>query len=197
MLASVTYPAYGAYPSPSASYAYDATGAMASVTDWLGNTVGFGHDQDGNLSAQDNAVSAQAPSGTSSTAFAYDAADQLTGATSTLACSGAAGTLSQYFAVPYGSANPDGQVTQDQEAYSGACTGASYERNYSYDEAGRVTYQGSAPQGANPANFAYDPAGDPTTFSATPGATSTPTPRPIEASDGRAHPPAPDPGRVG
>jgi len=40
-LASVTYPAYGSYSSPEVSYDYDPTGAMASETDWLGNTVSF------------------------------------------------------------------------------------------------------------------------------------------------------------
>ena len=37
-----------------------------------------------------------------------------------------------------------------------------HQRNYSYDQAGRVVYQGSAAQGANPSNDIYDASGDPT-----------------------------------
>ena len=57
MLASVTYPAYGGHSDPAVTYTYDATGAMASETDWLGNEVTFAHDADGNPTAQANAVS--------------------------------------------------------------------------------------------------------------------------------------------
>jgi hypothetical protein len=52
-------------------------------------------------------------------------------------------------------------VTEDTETFTGlSCSGqGSYERNYSYDLAGRVVYQGSVAQGANANNFAYSPAG--------------------------------------
>ena len=69
VLASVTYPSYGSYSSPEVNYDYDATGAMASETDWLGNTVSFAHDATGNPTAQDNDVSTSNPSGTSSTSW--------------------------------------------------------------------------------------------------------------------------------
>jgi RHS repeat-associated protein len=168
-LASLTYPAYPGSSDPEVNYTYDATGAMATATDWLGDEVSFGHDADGNMTAQDNAVSSADPAGTSSTTFSYDAADEPTVATSTLnqECSGDTESLSQSFSGSSGSMNADGQLTQYSASYSGSCSGqGSYQRDYSYDAAGRVVYQGSAPQGSAANNFAYDPAGDPTTISA-------------------------------
>ena len=164
--ASVTYPTYGTHTSPQATYTYDALGNMASSTDWLGNEVTFSHDGDGNLTTQDNAVGSGHPTGTSNTTFTYDNADQNNQASSTLSCSGSNGSLSQSFAGTSGSRNPDGQVTQDSESYSGSCAGpASYQRNYSYDQAGRVVYQGTTAQGASPNNIIYDASGDPTQIS--------------------------------
>jgi RHS repeat-associated protein len=163
---SVTYPTYGSHTSPQATYTYDALGNMASVTDWLGNEVTFAHDGNGNLTAQDNAVSTSNPTGTSNTAFSYDNADLNTQASSTLNCSGSNGTLTQSFGGSGGSRNANGQVTQDSEAYAGSCAGpTTYQRNYSYDQAGRVVYQGSTAQGASPNNIIYDAAGDPTQIS--------------------------------
>jgi RHS repeat-associated protein len=165
--ASVTYPSYSGHASPQVTYTYDVTGAMASETDWLGNEVAFSHDSDGNTTAQDNDVSGTNPSGTSSTAFSYDPADQNTGASSTInqTCGGSE-NLTQSFAGTGGSRNPDGQLTQYETAYSATCSGQTLsETNYSYDPAGRVTYQGSTAQGSAANKFAYDPSGDPTTIS--------------------------------
>lgn len=110
-----------------------------------------------------------APAGTSSTAFSYDAADQPSGATSTLAqsCSGSSESLAQSFSGTGGSTNPDGQLTGYSASYSGSCSGlgADYQADYGYDPARRVGYQGSTAQGSAPDNFAYDPAGGPTTVS--------------------------------
>jgi RHS repeat-associated protein len=171
-LNTVTYPSYAGHSSPVVTYTYDGTGAMASETDWLSNTVTFAHDADGNRTLQDNAVSTSNPSGTSSTALSYDAADQNTQASSTLVqtCSGSTETLTQSFSGTGGSRNPNGQVTQDSESYAGSCSGQpSYQRNYSYDAAGRVVYQGATAQGSPPNTlpntFAYDAAGDPSTIS--------------------------------
>jgi RHS repeat-associated protein len=164
-LASVGYPAYGTYSAPTANYTYDALGNMAALTDWLSNKVTFTHDGDGNLTSQKNAVTTTNPNGTSSTIFSYDNADQNSQAASTLNCSGSNGTLTQYFSGTNGSRNPDGQVTQDQAVYASPCTGSTYQRDYSYDVAGRVVYQGTTAQGANPNTFAYDASGDPTTIS--------------------------------
>ena len=172
VVASVVYPSYGSYTNPTVNYSYDATGAMSSETDWLANKVTFNHDADGNQTNQANSVSTSNPNGTSSTGFAYDNADLNTSATSTLAqtCGGNE-TLTQSFSGSTGSRNPDGQVTQDQESYTGSCSGqTSNQRNYSYDIAGRVIYQGNTAQGSNPNNFAYDPSGDPTTMSSHDGA---------------------------
>ena len=160
MLASETYPSYGSYSSPMVSYTYDALGNMASETDWLGNTVSFAHDGDGNLTAQDNEVSSASPNGTSGTTYAYDGADLNATATSSLASSG---DLAQSFAGSGGSRNADGEVTEDTETYTNSCSGqGSYERNYSYDLAGRVVYQGSVAQGSNANNFAYGTTQHPT-----------------------------------
>ena len=170
---SVTYPTYGTHTSPQATYTYDALGNMASATDWLGNEVTFAHDGDGNLTAQDNAVSTSNPTGTSNTAFSYDNADLNSQASSTLNCSGTNGTLTQSFAGTGGSRNVDGQVTQDSESYAGSCAGpTTYQRNYSYDQAGRVVYQGTAAQGASPNNIIYDASGDPTQISSHDGSSN-------------------------
>jgi len=166
-LASIVYPSYSGHTNPTVTYNYDGTGAMSGETDWLGNQVTFAHDQDGNQTAQDNNVSTTNPSGTSSTGFSYDPADLNTGTTSTLAqtCGGNE-TFTQSFAGAGGSRNPDGQLTQYQTSYSGSCSGQTgTQRNYTYDIAGRVVYQGSTTQGANANNFAYDPSGDVTTIS--------------------------------
>ena len=143
------------------------SGNMASATDWLGNEMTFSHDPDGNLTSQDNVVSTSNPSGTSSTSFAFDPADQNSSATSTLAqtCGGAE-TLTQSFSGTGGSRNADGQLTQNSNSYSGSCSGqTSNQRSYSYDAAGRVVYQGTSAQGASANNFGYDASGDPTTIS--------------------------------
>jgi RHS repeat-associated protein len=76
ILSAMTYPSYSGHTNPQATYAYDATGQMSSVSDWLGNTVGFTHDADNNETSQLNAVSSTHTSGTSSELFSYDAADQ-------------------------------------------------------------------------------------------------------------------------
>ena len=164
VLASVTYPPYVASADPMVNYSYDATGAMASETDWQGNQVTFAHDADGNQTGQNNAVSSANPNGTSSTAFSYDPADNMNAASSTLAQScGGSETLTQAFSGSGGSRNADGQVTSDSESFAGSCSNqASHQSDYSYDPAGRVIYQGSSPQGSNGANFGYDPSGDPT-----------------------------------
>ncbi len=164
-LASIAYPSYGTYTSPTVNYTYDALGNMGAVTDWLPNKVTFGHDGDGNLTSQKNAVSTTNPNGTSSTTYSYDGSDQNTQAASTLNCSGTNGALTQYFSGTNGSRNPDNQVTQYQAVYASPCSGATYQRNYNYDVAGRVIYQGATTQGANPNTFAYDASGDPTTIS--------------------------------
>jgi RHS repeat-associated protein len=167
VVASTVYPSYTGHTNPTVTYTYDGTGTMASETDWLGNQVTFGHDADGNTTSQDNNVSSSYPNGTSSTTFSYDNADNNTQATSTLAqtCGGNE-TLTQAFSGTGGSRNPDSQVTQDSETYTGSCSGqTNYQRNYTYDIAGRLVYQGSSSQGANPNNLAYDYSGDPTTIS--------------------------------
>jgi RHS repeat-associated protein len=165
VLDTVTYPNYSTYTNPTVTYAYDATGAMTSETDWLANQVTFGHDFDGNNTAQDNNVSTSNPNGTSSTSFAYDNADYSTTAISTLNCGTSSGTLTQAFSGTGGSRNPDGQLTQYQTSYTSPCSGAASQRDYSYDQAGRVAYQGTSPQGSNTNTFAYDASGDPTTIS--------------------------------
>ncbi|MBF6556313.1 MAG: hypothetical protein IVW52_09100 [Acidimicrobiales bacterium] len=163
---SVTYPTYGTHTNPQATYTYDALGNMASVTDWLTNKIVFTHDGDGNVTAQNNAVSTSKPTGTSKTAFLYDNADLNSQASSTLNCSGTNGTLTQSFSGTSGSRNADSQVTQDSQSYAGSCAGpATYQRNYSYDQAGRVVFQGSTTQGASPNNVIYDASGDPTQIS--------------------------------
>jgi RHS repeat-associated protein len=166
-LATLTYPAYSGHSDPVVTYAYDATGAMLSSTDWLGNEITFTHDADGNQTSQSNAVSTSNPSGTSSTAFTYDLAGNNTAATSILnqTC-GSSETLTQSFSGSTGSRNANGQLTQASDSYSATCSGqTSLQRSYSYNVAGQVVYQGSVAQGTNPNNFAYDASGNPTLIS--------------------------------
>ncbi len=157
-LASTIYPNYSSYGTPTVNYSYDALGNMASETDWLGNEVTFGHDGDGNLTSQDNAVSALNPNGTSSTTYSYDNADYNASASSSVAngCG-----VTQSFSGSPGSRNADGQVTEDYETFTGSCQWgqSSYERNYSYNTAGELVYEGSVAQGASSANFGYNAAG--------------------------------------
>ncbi len=165
---TITYPTSPNYSSTTVTYAYDGTGAMVSETDFTGNVVTFTHDADGNQTSQDNAVTTSNPNGTSGTTFAYDQADQNTQATSTMTqtCSQNNESVSQYFSGTNGSRNPDGQLTQASVRYTNSCLGYSnHQRNYSYDQAGRVVYEGSAAQGSNANNFAYDPSGDLTQIS--------------------------------
>jgi len=164
--ASIVYPAYGSYSSPTVTYAYDGTGAMVSETDWLGNTTTFPHDADGNTTGQDNDVSGTNPNGTSSTSLTYDGADENTGATSTIdqTC-GSSESLTQSLSGSSGSRNLDGQLTSETTSYSASCSGQSTSTlDYAYDAAGRVTYQGTVAQGSNPSTYSYDASGDPTTL---------------------------------
>jgi len=161
VLESVSYPSSGSN-TPTATYTYDGRGNMASVSDGLGHTTVFLTDASGNSTAQLNNVSGFAPYGTSANTVAYDNGNQSTGTTTTMANSC---VLTQNFGGSGGARNANGQVTQDAEQTTTGCpTQTSYQRNYSYDQAGQVVYQGSAAQGANPNNFAYDPSGDPTTL---------------------------------
>lgn len=165
---SVTYPSYGSYSGPQATYTYDALGNMSSVTDWMGNQVAFTHDEDGNLVTQNNDVSSSNPSGTSGTTYSYDNNDENSQAISTITqnCSGSNETLTQVFSGASSPRNADGQLKQDSESYAGSCSNqSSYQRNYSYDQEGRVVYQGATAQGSASPNVGYDLSGDPTTIS--------------------------------
>ena len=277
VLLEIEYPPTSSVSQPSVTYAYNAAGEMTSVTDWAGNEVTFAYDLNGNVTAQDNGVSATNPNGTSSTAFTYDAANYMTQAVSQLnatttaispeiatrtkhrsgpgvpassqgnptwnameqffnptgtgsatangagpalgtsptaavrqsgshggrvgtgakgdgqrtstsqpaargkkgaerkaqhgqpkrsrkphtTCTPTTATMTQSFQPSPGyHRNADGQVTQDAETYQDNCGNVLYgQRNYSYDQAGQVVFQGLNPQGTSANNFAYDPAG--------------------------------------
>jgi RHS repeat-associated protein len=161
-LASIVYPSYSGHTNPTVNYTYDADGAMATSLDWLGNTVSFGHDQDNNPTAQDNNVSTSNPSGTSNATTSFDNADSALG-TATHSCTSLGTTTGSYTSATL---NADGQVTQSPIENVQSCGGtASFlNKGYSYDVAGRVSWEGLGTQGANPANFAYDPSGDPSTL---------------------------------
>ncbi len=216
-IAQVVYPSYGSVTNPTATYAYDATGQMTSVTDWSGNKTTFSHDLNGNLASQ------VAPGGVSTT-FSYDPSNLMTQAvtdlglftsgispqvttspgstkktgsststtplttktmegyfgtakkpatmsasTATSTCTNSSATMTQNFSggsPVAGSYNQDGQVTQYYQQYLTNCGNSlSLQRNYSYDQAGRLTYQGSAPQGTAANNFSYDASNNPTLVS--------------------------------
>ena len=134
-------------------------GPWPSETDWLGNEVTFAHDTDGNPTGQDNNVTTANPNGTSSTAWTYDNADSNTGASL------------HAWPVPAGTETPDPvllghrRVPQPRRpAHPGhrsptaarAPDSGAYQRDYSYDLAGRVVYQGIGRPGLQPQQLAYD-----------------------------------------
>ena len=92
------------------------------------------------------------PDGTSSTTFSYDAADNAApGPPRARPAPVAPRRCTQSFSGTGGSINPDGQLTQYSTSYAGSCSGrACYQRDYSYDPAGRVVYQGSPPKARTP-----------------------------------------------
>jgi RHS repeat-associated protein len=90
--------------------------------------------------------------------------------TTTSTCTNSSATLTQNFGPNQtpgtGSYNQNGQVTQYYQEYLTNCgNSAALQRNYSYDQAGHLTYQGSAPQGSAANNFSYDPSNNPTLVS--------------------------------
>ena len=50
---------------------------MTSVKDWNAHKISFRYDHDGNIIHQGNALTTAQPTGTSTTAFKYDASDAL------------------------------------------------------------------------------------------------------------------------
>jgi RHS repeat-associated protein len=164
VLSTEVYPSYPGQTSPTVAYAYNSTGQMVSSTDWLGHAVTYSNDASGNQLTQGNP--------NSTTTIAYDAAGYQTSASSVInqSCGGAENLLQSFGSTgtPSGSRNADGQLTQYGVSYSATCSGqTSIERNYSYDAAGQVVYQGSTVQAANPNTFAYDAASEPTTITST------------------------------
>ncbi|HXB37152.1 MAG TPA: RHS repeat-associated core domain-containing protein, partial [Acidimicrobiales bacterium] len=173
LLAGVTYPSYGSYSNPALSYTYDATGNMASSTDWLGNVVTYTHDNNGpsgNQTGQDNNVSSGAPNGTSNTSVAYSEGSVPLGTTATTCVTGTSGTVG--VSTP-DSVNPGAQVTS--ASFSNSSCGASAttsSESYSYTTAGQAATENLG-SGAN--SFSYDTAGNLTqmTQPATPGTPTT------------------------
>lgn len=171
------------------SYAYNGDGQMSSATDWAGNVSSFGlSDYVVNQLFTPRQAFVQSVSGSgggsSSTAFYEDLSGRDVLAQSEFSSSAASqGTcatsavINQEFSayqidsisgatLSNGSRNPDGQITEDYDAYSDSCSNTvNVERNYSYDTAGRVEYQGTTAQGGSASNFAYDASGNLTTIS--------------------------------
>lgn len=175
-LATTTYPSYGSTSDPTATYTYDSSGNMTSVSDWLNDTVSFGYDEDNNLQTQSDTTDTNTtPTTVSTTTNAYDAADQVTSVASQetgtcLTQSGTSGSMGR---------NPDGQlISEGFGSSSGSCgdsaAATSPSMYYDYDDAGRVVYQGTSAEsscGSGPCSdsdsantFGYDAAGDLTTI---------------------------------
>ncbi len=76
-LKTVTYPSYSGHTNPKATYTYNTEGEMTSVKDWNAHKISFRYDHDGNIIHQGNALTTAQPTGTSTTAFKYDASDAL------------------------------------------------------------------------------------------------------------------------
>jgi len=156
-----------------ATYAYDADGQMTSVSDWSSNTVSLSHDEDNNTTAQDNPGSAD-------TTFSYDEDDQMTQTLSNVdssTCSPAALTITQNFAAGLsptpGGRNADNQLTQYYQQIVGSCPTVTYQRDYAYDLAARLIYQGTTSSSSctnesttGPGCLADDAAGNPIEVSA-------------------------------
>lgn len=168
-LDTIAYPSSGSN-TPTATYTYDSRGDMSMVSDGIGHNILFSIDGDGNTTGQLNNFGNGNGYGTSISGSSYDPADYessaITYMSNSYSCS-----LTQSFSGTAGSRNQDGQVTEDSETSSGCTPSTSYERNYSYDQAGRVVYQGSTAQGSNPNNNVYDASGDPTSLTGHDGTT--------------------------
>ena len=165
-LSLVKYPGYRSVSNPEATYKYDTRGDMSSVTDWTSNKIAFSYDKDGNLTTQKNGESTATPTGTSKTAFTFDAANEITSVATTpkhlTTC--AATRYSYSFAMTAtggGSENADGEVTATKEVVKTGCgaTHSSSTTNFTYDIAGQVTYGAT---GSGAAQYAYNPAGEAT-----------------------------------
>ncbi len=184
-LDAVTYPSFGTTSNPAVDYSYDATGTMATVTDWQGNEVVLSHDADGNQTEQKNQ-----PSGGSDSdvAYSYDNADQnsstsvsgtdyvasgttILGLTQPSGCTPTSVTLTVATGGTAGSRNADGQLTHSDTTATDSCSNNYGSSNYyySYGSTARLTYEGTSAQGSSPNNFGTNPPGNLTKISQTLG----------------------------
>lgn len=165
---SVTYPATATTAAPTVNYTYDATGAGATLTDWLGGTTTFAHDQDGNVTstAYPNATTVHS---------SYDTADAITVISATANASPATQVLT--YAYFRNAAEQVGSETDTGTALAGSPT-SGLNQTYSYTQAGQlasvnagVVTGGQSPNAVNQAY--YDPAGNPMVLAASSTTTSS------------------------
>ena len=139
--ASLTYPPLGSVPTPEVTYTYDATGAIATESDWQGNITHFSHDAD------NNATSTVDPNGTT-VSDTYDLGDVETNVAATQTSGGS--TLVNY-ATPR---NADEQLSSETDTVNGT-TGSP--TTYGYNDADQLSnVKSSTP------NATYDASGNPT-----------------------------------
>ncbi len=188
-LSTLTYPG-----GHSLGYGYDNAGQLISATDWSANTTSFGYDADGHLTSQQdpNGVSTSTTyqvggevssiginHGTSALAsygYTYDAADQVTGDTSSVTgVASATAThaygydpVGQLGAVSTGTASPDGYTATDAGLLTGLPGGIAQTYNakqeltstgsttYSFDGNGSRT---SSTSGSDTTSYSYTASG--------------------------------------
>ncbi|MGA2037590.1 MAG: IPT/TIG domain-containing protein, partial [Acidimicrobiales bacterium] len=132
------------------TYQYDGANQVVQMTDWLGNSTGFGYDSDGNL------INIAYPSGTSaSVSDSYDAADALTDTSLT---TGSTTTdlarLTRNSDELIGSSTPSSgsETTYGYDSLNQLTTGTT--AGYSYDAANEFT--STTPTGGSASDFSYN-----------------------------------------
>jgi RHS repeat-associated protein len=142
VLNTMTYPSYGTETDPVVTYAYNAAGGMASMTDWLSNATTFTYDSDQNLTAESMPTT---NSGGTAVDYSYDPADNLT---DTTVVDSAIWTTSPYSEdLTNLTLNPDSLIATSTPA-SGTSTTLDYDADdrlltglgdtYAYDTDGRL-----------------------------------------------------------
>jgi RHS repeat-associated protein len=154
--ATTVYPTFGGTSTPTVTYTYDATGAEATLVDWLSHTITFSHDADANTTA-----TLYPTTGTSTTTVtsSFDNADALTNVS--------AAPTSSPSSVIAGYATPrNGSEQVASETDSGSAITASTQ-SYGYSASNQLASvtAGTGPGTTN--NASYDPANNPTTLAAT------------------------------
>jgi YD repeat-containing protein len=153
----MTYPSYGTEIDPVVTYTYNASGGMASMTDWYSNSTTFTYDSDDNLTSESMPTT---NSGGSAVDYSYDSADNLT---DTTVIDSAIWTSSPYSEdLTNLTRNPDSLIATSTPA-GGTTTTLDYDANdrlltglgdsYSYDADGDISSDAAS---GSTTDYSYD-----------------------------------------